>query len=281
MIKKYKNQKKSRIILLFIVICLILSGCGKKEKISETKAKTAAEKSSEELSPEPEAEVKPQIEPELKIESEPVSKGITIVIDPGHSAIVENKQEPIGPGALELKAGDTSGTTGVSTGINEYEFTLNLANQLKSELEVRGYTIILTRDSNDIPRSCVERAEIMNNSNAKACVRIHANGSENSGARGAMAICTPAESPYVPELYQQSRFLSDCVLEQYIATTEAVSEGVWETDTMSGNNWSQIPVTIIETGYMSNPEEDVLLASQEYQVKMVQGIANGLDKYFE
>lgn len=277
MLHKNKNQKAGRIVLCFIAVCLMASGCGKKEKTPETKAKKTVEKTAKEPRPEPEAEV----EPEPQQEPEPVSKGITIVIDPGHSAIVENKQEPVGPGATELKSGDTSGTSGVNTGINEYEFTLNLANQLKAELETRGYTIVLTRDSNDVPRSCVERADIMNNANAQACVRIHANGSENSGAKGAMTICTSAGSPYVPELYQQSRFLSDCVLEQYIVSTGAVSEGVWETDTMSGNNWSKIPVTIIETGYMSNPEEDALLASQDYQIKMVQGIANGLDKYFE
>lgn len=205
--------------------------------------------------------------------------GLTVVLDPGHSAVVAPGTEPLGPGSSEYKAADASGTSGVASGVREYELTLNISVQLKAELEERGYTVLMTRESNDVPVSCIERANVANNAGAAAYVRIHANGSENQGAEGAMTICTTPGSPYASELYSASRNLSDCILNKYCEMTGCRSEGVWETDTMSGNNWSRVPVTIVEMGYMTNPQEDLLMQTPEYQSKIVQGIANGIDLF--
>ena len=48
---------------------------------------------------------------------------------------------------------------------------------------------------------------------------------------------------------------------------------------MSGINWSMVPVTIVEVGYLSNPDEEAKLVTDDYQQKVAVGIANGVDAY--
>lgn len=211
----------------------------------------------------------------------PQTGGHIIAIDAGHQARGNKEKEPLGPGSEELKAKVSSGTRGVATGIYEYELNLTVAQALRAELEARGYTVVMIRDSHDVDISNKERAETANTSGAEIFLRIHANGSENSSVHGTLTICNTASSPYNPGIHDESLRLAQEVLAHMVALMGSKDRGVWETDTMSGINWCTIPVTIIEMGYMSNEDEDRLMQEPDYQKRIVQGIADGVDAYFQ
>ena len=49
---------------------------------------------------------------------------------------------------------------------------------------------------------------------------------------------------------------------------------------MTGINWSQIPVVILEMGFMSNENDDLQMADEAFREKMVAGIVDGIEKYY-
>ena len=205
----------------------------------------------------------------------------TIAIDPGHQLHGNSELEPIGPGATQKKAKVAPGTRGVATKVPEYQLTLDVSLKLRDELIARGYRVFMTREINEVNISNRERAAMATEAGADIFIRVHADGSENRNAAGILTICPTSNNPYIPHLYPRSRALSDAILSSMVAATGAHKRGVREVDNMSGMNWSTMPVTILEMGFMTNPAEDRLMQTKEYQQKLVMGIADGVDLFFD
>lgn len=205
--------------------------------------------------------------------------GKVVCIDPGHQARGNNETEPNGPNSTVMKAKVTTGATGCVTGARESQINLEVAIKLQKILSSRGYTVIMCRTSQDVNISNAERAGIANNANAAAFVRIHCDSTTSSSATGTMTMAPSINNRYCSQIASQSQALSKAVLNNTCAVTGSKSRGVSITDTMTGLNWSKVPVTIIEMGFLSNPTEDRLLTDSSYQDKLALGIANGIGEF--
>ncbi|MEE0784804.1 MAG: N-acetylmuramoyl-L-alanine amidase [Oscillospiraceae bacterium] len=257
--------------LILTALLLCFAGCGQTSGSPGAAPADPVEKAGSPAS-EPEADT-PDV-PET-----PVSNGRTVVLDPGHQAGGDAGQEPIGPGASQMKAKVATGTQSSFTGLAEYQLTLDIALQLEQVLLERGYTVYLTRRDNETTISNAERAQYASQVGGEILVRLHANGSTDPAANGAMTICQTPENPY-QSCYDASHLLSQHLLDAYCAATGFASQGIWETDTMTGINWCSIPSTIVEMGYMTNESDDAQMADPAFQETMVQALADGIDAYF-
>lgn len=232
-----------------------------------------------------ETETEEPTETELPAETQTQSQeenGYTVAIDPGHqgSWVDMSAQEPNAPGSSTMKAKATTGTQGSFTGIAEYELNLDISLALQSELEKRGYRVIMTRTDHDTAISNAERATKAYDEGGDIYVRIHANGSDDSSVNGALGMTPSYDNPYVSHLAEDSYRLTECILNAYCAETGFGNLGIQYHDDMTGINWSKIPVTILEMGFMSNEHDDLAMADEAMRERMVEGIANGIDQYF-
>ncbi len=207
-------------------------------------------------------------------------KDRVVAIDAGHQSRGNSGTEPVGPGSSVKKAKVSGGATGVSSHVPEYKLNLAVAKQLRRELISRGYEVVMIRTRNDVDISNKERAKIANKSGADIYIRIHADSSGSSSARGASALYPSTRNPYVGKLSKKSKRLSRCVLNSYCGRTGIRNRGIVVRDDLTGTNWSKIPVTLIEMGFLSSPAEDRLMQKKSMQKKMAAGIADGIDDYF-
>ena len=302
------RRKKIRIVTALLVVILaaicVTAGILIKNNLSSEKdsSSTATEASSEtslteEPTPEateeptPEPTEEPTAEPTPEVTEEPTPEpteepttegnGHIVCIDAGHEHVDMLDTEPNAPGSDVMKQKVSSGTYGEASGLEEYELNLMVALKLQAILEERGYQVVMTRTDHEVQLSNIDRAEIANDSGAEIMVRIHANSVDDTSVYGMLCYGPAKDNPWLSQdVIVKSLRLSELVVEDFCAATGAKNDGVLESNEMTGINWSTIPVTYVEMGFMSNTEEDLRMAEDSYQDLMAEGIANGVDDYF-
>ena len=204
-----------------------------------------------------------------------------ICIDPGHQGKGDKGLEEIAPNSTKKKVKVTDGTAGISTRKNEYELTLEVGLKLRDVFKNKGYKVFMTRETHNVNISNKERSIMTNKASCDAYIRLHADGSSNKNLTGVSVLTSSAKNPYTQKVQKTSEKLSKDVLSEFIRATGAKNRGISYRDDLTGTNWSTVPNTLIEMGFMSNPEEDRKMATKEYQNKMVNGIVNGIEKYLK
>ncbi|WP_088011468.1 N-acetylmuramoyl-L-alanine amidase [Gottfriedia acidiceleris] len=206
-------------------------------------------------------------------------KPLVICIDPGHQSKANTALEPLGPGSSVMKIKVAGGTTGVVTKKPEYILNLEASLKLGEILKKRGYNVIFTRTTNNVNISNIERAEIANNNNADLFIRIHADGSNDHSNKGFSVLTPSINNPYIPSLYKDSLLISQNIVEEVKKEQSTKVNGISYRDDLSGFNWSKVPVTLLELGFMTNPVEDRKLSNQQYLTNLLMKIADGIDRY--
>ena len=217
---------------------------------------------------------KPAAKPESKSENKPQDdvdgelagitglRGRKITIDPGHG-------------------GSDSGAIG-PTGVMEKSVTLRVAQELRRLLVAEGASVYMTRetdtevspkgaDASDI-EELQARCDIPNQNGSDIFVSIHMDSFTNGAAKGTTGYYYSLGS-------KRSRELADKIRSGVIDQLGTQSRG-----TQSCNFYvvkhTDMPATLVEVAFISNPSEERLMNSEVGIKKAAQGIADGIADFF-
>lgn len=187
----------------------------------------------------------------------------TIVLDAGHGGI-------------------DGGSEGVSTGVKESELNLKVTKKLEKLLNTFGFNVVLTRTNADGLYSQLatnkkqddmkKRKAIIQNAKANMVVSIHMNSFPNKHERGAQVFYQVGE--------ETSKELAQTIQNEMIKNLVEAREFCNHSD-LYILQCTQNPSVVVEGGFLSNPEEEKLLITDEYQEKLAYSVFCGILKFFE
>ncbi len=176
-----------------------------------------------------------------------------IVIDPGHG-------------------GSDPGTIGTFLGTYEKDVVLPISLKFGELLEEHGAIVVYTRTEDNYV-SLFDRPQIAEMVNAELFISIHANSYEGTVARGVETLYNP--------LYLENFRLAQMMQNELVSHLGVVNRGVRpRTDLLVLNN-STMPAVLMEVGFVSHQEEELLLIDPDYQNEIAIGLLNGVLAFFD
>ena len=184
--------------------------------------------------------------------------GQIVVLDPGHGG---SDWGAIGP-----------------TGVSEKSVSLAVSLKAQKLLTNAGYRVVMTRTTDvdvaapGVPDAAELQARVNKApSNAALFISVHCNAFSNSGANG-------VETYHAPNAVKGER-LARLLNEELVKFGGLNNRGV-KAARFYVMTHSQCPASLIELGFITNPREEQLLASSDYQQKLAQAITNAVNRYF-
>ncbi len=194
-----------------------------------------------------------------------------VCLDPGHGTLarVGAQREPIGPGSSTMKIKDPGGAPG------EAGVVLDIALRTRTLLAARGIRVAMTRTRGGYAGGNVARASYCNARGASLMLRIHADGSTNRALRGVHTLYPALRRGWTDDIYAKSVRAARLVQLAVVDSTGAADLGLQRRSDLTGFNWADVPVVLVETGFLSNPTEARLLRSPVYRERIARGLAAG------
>ncbi|MFW6265024.1 MAG: N-acetylmuramoyl-L-alanine amidase family protein, partial [Bacillota bacterium] len=178
--------------------------------------------------------------------------GELIVLDPGHGGF--------DPGAIG------------PSGLYEKDVVLEIAQLTERLLKNTGYEVLITRDEDEF-LSLKERVELANNLNAMVYISIHANSSNSRYSEGIETFI--AESKVADSLPLANRLQDEMLTE-----LKRLDRGV-KKENFYVIKHTKMPSALVEVGFLSNPHEESLLASNLFKEKAARAISRGIIEFIE
>jgi N-acetylmuramoyl-L-alanine amidase len=199
-----------------------------------------------------------------------------ICLDPGHGTppAIGLQTEPIGPGSHVMKVKDGGGAHG------EAAVALAIARRARAVLLARGYRVAMTRTGPtiDLPNGNgnIARAKFCNRRHAALMVRIHADGSSDRSLRGVSTLVPAWHKDWTDDIYGRSLRAGRALQKAVVKATGARDRGIIRRSDLTGFNWADVPVVLVESGFLSNAKDSQLLHAPAYQQRVARGVANGV-----